>query len=291
METCKGGKLHECGPDALDSVLVEACKYGCEDGRCRDAALCEEGTADCDDAPDCETDTTSSAKHCGACGNACDGEPHTTGACADGGCACAEGYGDCTDAAGCETPTLDDVDNCGACGNVCLSGECVKGHCSTRAFVSSVGFTGNLGGLAGADEKCQALADASELGGTFRAWLSDSVSHVSMRFPHSPAPYRQLDGSLLAANWSDLTQPARPLETPLVIDETGAELDEGILYVWTGGGSKTGDLDFCRDWTAVTNLDYGTLAAARYANYWDSSGRAPCLQSAALFCFEVNRAE
>lgn len=126
-EACKGGELRECGPDALDSLLVEACKYGCEDGRCRDAALCEEGTADCDEAPDCETDTTSSAKDCGECGKACDGQPHTTGECTDGGCACDESYGDCTDAAGCETPTLDDVDNCGACGNVCLSGRVREG--------------------------------------------------------------------------------------------------------------------------------------------------------------------
>jgi hypothetical protein len=45
-------------------------------------------------------------------------------------------------------------------------------------FVTRQGFTGNLGGLAGADEACQAAADAAGIGRsrTYGAWLSSSTT-------------------------------------------------------------------------------------------------------------------
>ena len=51
-------------------------------------------------------------------------------------------------------------------------------------FVSSQTYDGNLGGLAGADAKCQGLADAAGLKGTFKALLLDSwpsLFHSSCR--------------------------------------------------------------------------------------------------------------
>src|SRR5262245_3061033 len=41
-----------------------------------------------------------------------------------------------------------------------------------RVFVTSAIYPGNIGGLMGADAKCQTSADAAMLGGSWRAWLS-----------------------------------------------------------------------------------------------------------------------
>ncbi len=74
-------------------------------------------------------------------------------------------------------------------------------------FATSVGFTGDFGGVTGADAKCQELADAAHLTGTFKAWLSgaDLNSSPSVRFTHSSVPYVLLDQSVIADDWADLT--------------------------------------------------------------------------------------
>ena len=94
------------------------------------------------------------------------------------------------------------------CPVVCgAQSACVVGVCSParRVFVSSKGFTGNLGGAAGADATCQTLATAASLGGTWMAWISDSTSSPSTRFTKSTDPYRLIDGTLVASNWTSLT--------------------------------------------------------------------------------------
>jgi RHS repeat-associated protein len=136
---------------------------GCAGGVCGPAA-CNAGFGDCDMNPvnGCETDLTTSAAHCGACGTPCEGGPHATAACVGGACAlnCAAGYNDCdgNPANGCETrgmcgcpagfgdcdgnpangceTALDANPNCGACGFTC-NGGCTGGTC-----VPSVSFVG-----------------------------------------------------------------------------------------------------------------------------------------------------
>src|SRR5438046_556790 len=49
------------------------------------------------------------------------------------------------------------------------------------AFVTSTTQTGNLGGLAGADAICQSRAANAALSGTYRAYLSTSVTDALSR--------------------------------------------------------------------------------------------------------------
>src|SRR5262249_27131858 len=74
-----------------------------------------------------------------------------------------------------------------------------------RVFVTSLTYTGNLGGLAGADALCQARADAAALGGTYKAWLADDSGSPATRFTHSTGEYVLVDGTVVAGNWADLT--------------------------------------------------------------------------------------
>ena len=87
------------------------------------------------------------------------------------------------------------------------------------AFVTSDAHQGDLGGLIGADAKCQGLADAVGLGGTYRAWLSDSSGSPATRFVKSFGPYVRTDGEVIANNWTDLTDGA--IAVPISVDESG----------------------------------------------------------------------
>ena len=87
-------------------------------------------------------------------------------------------------------------------------------------FITSDSYTGNMGGIIGADAICQNLADLAGVAGIFRAWLSDStgVSPAS-RFVRSLGPYVRTDGEVIANNWADLTD--GEIAVPINIDENG----------------------------------------------------------------------
>jgi cysteine-rich repeat protein len=73
-----------------------------------------------------------------------------------------------------------------------------------RVFVTSAVFTGDLGGRAGADAKCQAAAESASAPGTFRAWLSTNNGSPADDFVKSAVPYVRLDDVQVAADWQDL---------------------------------------------------------------------------------------
>ena len=52
-------------------------------------------------------------------------------------------------------------------------------------FVTSQQNSGNLGGLAGADAKCQSRANTGGLPGSYGAWLSTGQGSPQSRFPPS----------------------------------------------------------------------------------------------------------
>ena len=77
-----------------------------------------------------------------------------------------------------------------------------------------------LGGVAGADARCQNLADSAGLLGTFKAWISDDTSDPLSTFNHSTVPYIMVNGKVVAYNWTDLTNGGY-LRNPIEFDEEG----------------------------------------------------------------------
>lgn len=115
-----------------------------------------------------------------------------------------------------------------------------------KVFITSQTYSGNLGGLEGADQKCQQLANAAGLTGTFKAWLSDeSGNSPAKRFflipPSYPYPqtiqrhpYVLVNGRTVAKDWADLTKGS--IATPIRVDERGAyptPSPPDLLPVWT----------------------------------------------------------
>jgi hypothetical protein len=87
-------------------------------------------------------------------------------------------------------------------------------------FVTNATYTGNLGGLSAGDSICQASADGAGLTGTFKAWLSDTSTTAGSRFTHPTLPYILRDGTLIANDWTDLTDGS--IAHAIDLDENGA---------------------------------------------------------------------
>ncbi len=73
-----------------------------------------------------------------------------------------------------------------------IAGSAYADQHAKTVFVTSATFKSNLGGLAGADDKCQAEADdAASIvpSGIYLAWLSDGTDSPDTRFTKSSHPY------------------------------------------------------------------------------------------------------
>lgn len=154
-----------------------------------------------------------------------------------------------------------------------------------RVFVTSQSYTGDLGGLAGADQKCQLAATTAGLGGTWRAWLTVLGATVSSRISETP-PWSDLRGAELFASESarDNALPGFALDR----DEFGRTL--GDVRVWTNAWStalpQTAD---CVAWTNATAGQTGAVGApaATIPGRWAANFESlSCQTPAHLYCVE-----
>jgi len=156
-------------------------------------------------------------------------------------------------------------------------------------FLTSAAYDGDLGGLSGADAKCNALAVDAGLLGIYKAWLSDSTASPSTRFTRSDLPYTRVDGTVVANDWADLTDGM--LAAPISVTETGATIGASE-YVWTDSDEDgTAHGSNCLDWTASSNGEVGifgdpTKTGVGLGAGWTVSLAAPCNAPLHLYCFE-----
>ncbi len=159
-----------------------------------------------------------------------------------------------------------------------------------RVFVTEDVFGSNLGGLAGADAKCQAAADAAGLDGTFMAWLSDGLNSPGTRFiTLSIGPYITVDGATVAGGYGDLTDGS--LNVLINKTETGAPVG-GRSNAWTNttfAGSSTSQrasetCDFWF-WQGVSLSGHVGQWPLMDQN-WTQAGLTFCSIDGHLYCFE-----
>ena len=160
--------------------------------------------------------------------------------------------------------------------------------CTRVVFVSSQSYTGNLGGIAGADAKCQALADVSPnariKNHTFQAWVSTLASSAAMRFVHGSQPYVLSDATVIAADWNDLTKGT--LSAGISIDELNQPQDgRGAWTATDSSGAAYAGLG-CESFTNgnAGGGVYGNVAGS--GGGWSSTSADPCTKQNALYCFE-----
>jgi hypothetical protein len=155
-------------------------------------------------------------------------------------------------------------------------------------FITSLRYTGDLGGRAGADVKCNTLAQAANLPGTYRAWLSDASTSPATNFTQSPNPYRLVNGVQVAANWLDLVD--GNLSAPINVTENGGTVSEPV---WTNTrpngipANVTTPTSSCNGWTTSSGSfpGHGGQSPAPSGSWTDSS-LFNCAMPARLYCFQ-----
>lgn len=158
-----------------------------------------------------------------------------------------------------------------------------------RVFVTSTTYNGNLGGLTGADTKCQERANAASLGGTWKAWLSDSLTSVSSRLNHSSVPYKLLNGIVVANGWSGLSS----LSQSININEFGNPVSP--TPVWTGSNcfgeirvNPPYNITSCANWISDASSVKGFAGGTNNKDCgWSETSNYNCNDSSLhLYCFE-----
>ncbi|MDP3157816.1 MAG: hypothetical protein Q8N23_34415 [Archangium sp.] len=155
-----------------------------------------------------------------------------------------------------------------------------------RLFITSVGYPGNMGGLAGADAHCNTAAQAANKGGTWRAFLSSGSEDALARMAEVGPWYQETNtGNFVKTfnNKANLTTAA--LET-LYVDEQGNGSQFSPSKYWSGtlqtGLRSTGT---CTGWTTTTGS-----AGTGQSGYWDNDNVVHyCSESLPIVCFEQSR--
>jgi hypothetical protein len=152
-------------------------------------------------------------------------------------------------------------------------------------FRSSSLFSGDLGGLEGADRICQEHAAAGGLEGRFVALISTSEVDARSRVPYAPGGLARPDGVLVATNADDLFDGA--ILASINVTEDGTAI-AGNTETWTGSNASGSASSSCNDWTSSSGASLGING---HSGDTDSSWIRAYLQfcnrtNVALYCVE-----
>lgn len=152
-----------------------------------------------------------------------------------------------------------------------------------HAFVSSSVVSGALGGVAGADQKCNALAIAAGLKGTYRAWISVAGTNAADRIK-SNGPWYLVGGQLVATTKAELV--GGNLKHGIDHDEKNVRAPAAEDRVWTGTAPDgTFNGPECGVWSGAGQARVGE--AEFNDARWTSSTVEVCGQVNRVYCFEL----
>jgi cysteine-rich repeat protein len=324
----EGAEPCDDGPANADDG---ACRPGCVAGYCGDGAVMA-GVEACDDGNTVEGDGCQNSCEC-LCGDGakCGAEECDKGAnnsdsahclstcvlnvCGDGHVlvgaeACDEGA-DNSDDAGCKSNCLlnvcgdghvwQGVEECDELDNTDEDDCSLDCDAPRMVFVTSVEFPdGNLGGLGGADAKCNDLAANGVMavqGRKFRAWLSGSLltssPYYRIRDPEFAGWYKLVNGKLVARGWDDLVEKddgGYYIDSSIIVSETGEATVGATWTNTTATGQRATLINNCQNWSSGL-FDHGArmgLASSMYRKEdWTESFTSFCDVEGRLYCFEV----
>ena len=185
--------------------------------------------------------------------------------------------------------------------------DCVACQYVARfVFITSGKFTGDLGGLKGADAKCAQAALSGSLSDAdnYRAWLSEGGSSALERVlsggKSDGVPYALLDGTKIATDAADLVGALSLMQGGIDIDEHKAEVTG--TYAWTnttGAGEVYLPLGAdCEQWGSASKAAKGRVGVPAKSvdspkwefwwmnRHWTSYTQSQCDVAQHLLCFE-----
>jgi cysteine-rich repeat protein len=237
------------------------CAPGCVLNECGDGYV--GGGEECD-----EGEGNSDA---GACTSGC-----KNNVCGDGGLY--EGVEACDDG---------NVDGDDGCSAACVVEE-------LRVFVTSGTFTGEFGGIVGADERCAVWAAKAMLPGVYMAWLSDGMMSPATRFglgEGNSGRFVLVNGEVVAEGWEELVDGM--LGVAISVDEEGMGMVNGAVWTNTAADGKAGGGAHCKDWSAGDSGSKGWQGdSVKKDGAWTADPNSPemnCNGYARLYCFQVKQ--
>jgi hypothetical protein len=156
-----------------------------------------------------------------------------------------------------------------------------------RVFVTNTTYSGNLGGLTGADGLCTGGASAAGIGGNWKAWVSDAATGAASRLAEV-GPWYLLDGTMAFTGKGNLV--TQPLVAINLTEKMQTLVPSATFpFVWTGthtGGTPA--VDTCIGWADAGATANGMIGSPLSPNGWteSSSGSAACNNSYHIYCFE-----
>ncbi len=163
---------------------------------------------------------------------------------------------------------------------------------------ASSDYTGNLGGVEGADAKCMQQASLSEItrGKMFKAWISDASNCPANSFIRSQTPYvRTCDRYVIATDWTDLVDGSSLLFIPSCDQYGGAVVPPHITkfayWSYTGpDGRPIGDDQNCWEWEEEHAHGSGSVGTVQWVSgclqCWTEAWTTTCNQYKRLLCVE-----
>jgi len=160
-------------------------------------------------------------------------------------------------------------------------------------FITQRTYTGNLGGVVGADTFCQDEADFYNIPGRFKAWLSTYVPHLmspSNRFRKEPdVPYVMLNGVAITSGAIQ-----GPTELLVELNRALSGAFHSGVEVWTNTTSTgaiwpyLSGISDCNGWTSSDVTDLGGYGDNSYlTEAWTAGlGTDECNELKHLYCFE-----
>lgn len=118
--------------------------------------------------------------------------------------------------------------------------------------MTATSFTGNLGGLAGADAWCQLAATSGRKGGTWVAFLATSTAAGVSRMTVNGPWYQQRSDGTFVLTYNNTANMQTGALASLQIDEQGRS--SGSAYFWTGMNTDgtTSAQGNCSNWASAT---------------------------------------
>lgn len=167
-------------------------------------------------------------------------------------------------------------------------------------FLTKTTYDGNLGGLAGADEKCQAAANAYGVPGSYIAFLGDSTTTFKARYgadiERTNYIFAGLSENTLFSNYKglftwdsvnfDLNNIGYVSNYMRYEDKIGVG---SSFYFWSntnndGNTNNPYSYNFCNNWTSTTGSSYyGQASSSGYQYY---VGNLNCTTKYRLLCIE-----
>jgi len=144
-----------------------------------------------------------------------------------------------------------------------------------------------VGGLAGADAICQQEAATNGLGGTWKAWLSDSSESAAGRLRQWNFGYEDALGNTIANSWALLTDGTLDHAVSYAMDGTSISSISSAGAVWTGtntDGTAVGGN--CSDWTGTSGRGHVGFWSLSNAIWTSNASEYSCTSSYHLYCVE-----